>query len=119
MSTNVRQLFDLEERPRLVTGGSRGLGLQIAAGARRGRRHGAAHLAQGRLTSRVGGAPAGAAASTATGSRPMPASRATSIRVVDEDAMRAPRQGRHPDQQRRREPGARRPRTIRSRPGTR
>jgi gluconate 5-dehydrogenase len=39
MSTNVRQLFDLEGQTALVTGGSRGLGLQIAealgeAGAR-------------------------------------------------------------------------------------
>ncbi|HEY2187390.1 MAG TPA: SDR family oxidoreductase, partial [Caldimonas sp.] len=30
MSTNVRQLFDLEGKTALVTGGSRGLGLQIA-----------------------------------------------------------------------------------------
>ena len=39
MSTSVRQLFDLEGKTALVTGGSRGLGLQIAealgeAGAR-------------------------------------------------------------------------------------
>jgi gluconate 5-dehydrogenase len=39
MSTNVRQLFDLKGRTALVTGGSRGLGLQVAealgeAGAR-------------------------------------------------------------------------------------
>ena len=39
MSTNVRQLFDLEGKTALITGGSRGLGLQIAealgeAGAR-------------------------------------------------------------------------------------
>ena len=30
MSTPIRQLFDLQGRTALVTGGSRGLGLQIA-----------------------------------------------------------------------------------------
>ena len=47
MSTNALQLFDLHGKTALVTGGSRGLGLQIAEALGESRRARDAHLAQG------------------------------------------------------------------------
>jgi NAD(P)-dependent dehydrogenase (short-subunit alcohol dehydrogenase family) len=47
MTRTIQQLFDLKGKTALVTGGSRGLGLQMAACAGRGRRPDHAQLAQG------------------------------------------------------------------------
>ena len=70
MSTNIRQLFDLSGKTALVTGGSRGLGLQIAEALGEA---GARVLLTSRKAGRprgVGGAPEGARTSRRSGSPP-------------------------------------------------
>ena len=117
MSTHVQKLFDLSGKTALVTGGSRGLGLQIAealgeAGARV------------MLTSRKAGDLEESAAQLksagidaiwiAADAQPAERDRARRRR---RDRAAGPR--RHPRQQRRRHLGRGRPRITRSRPGTR
>ena len=116
MSTPVRQLFDLTGKTALVTGGSRGLGLQIAealgeAGARvllTSRKAADLEESAGHLKER---------ASRRSGSPPTRASRARSCasrRTRWRASARSTSSSTTPAR-----PGARRPRTTRSRPGTR
>ena len=85
MSTTVRQLFDLTGKTALVTGGSRGLGLQIAEALGEAGARVLLTLAQGRRSRGVGGAPAGAGIERELDrGRPEPADEI--VRVAD-DAM--------------------------------
>ena len=116
MGTPIQQLFDLSGRIALVTGGSRGLGLQIAEALGEA---GAKVMLTSRKAADLEEAVADLrhAASTRAGSPPTPANPARSQRVgarrwsawapsTSWSTTPAP-------------PGARRPRTTRSRPGTR
>ena len=116
MSTNVRQLFDLEGRTALVTGGSRGLGLQMAealgeAGARvlltsrkpQDLEESAAHLAKRGIQALWNAADLSQPGEIVRVAEDAIARLATSIFSSTTPARR----------------GVRRPRTIRSRRGTR
>ena len=117
MSTTVRQLFDLAGKTALVTGGSRGLGLQIAEALGEA---GAEVMLTSRKADDLEESAAHLKAQASTrdldrrrpepGERDRPRRRRTrsraSARSTSWSTTPAP-------------PGARRPRTIRSRPGTR
>ena len=82
------KLFDLSGKTALVTGGSRGLGLQMAAGARRGRRADHAELAQGRRPGGGRGRAAGRRHRRALDRRRLLARKKTSRRLADETLER-------------------------------
>ena len=114
---SVKKLFDLCGRVAIVTGGSRGLGLQIAealgemgAQARADRAQEGRARARGRAPREAGHRRRTPLSATSAGATAFPAS--------STQMLKKPRPRRHPGQQRRRSLGRARPKTIRWKPGT-